>query len=413
MTLIQTVREQYEELPYPPRDSRRELQETHHPTPAELTLVANFLWGGRRRLDSGFRALDAGCGTGDNAVFMATQLAEVGGQVVGIDLSETSLEITRERAAARGLTNLTLLQGRIEDLPSLGLDPFDYVVSAGVLHHMPSPAAGLAAIREVLKPGGGAGIMVYGQYGRTAIYQLQSLFKIIAPPTLPTAERIRIVRNTLSGLHATHWAQLGKDSWSGEISAQGDAGLFDLLLHPQDRAYTVPEIYDWLASVDMRLARWLLPHQYQPEYYAPRVDMSGLSQPDREAAAELFNCRLMKHTFFVTRAAEETPPPPPLDDLTAIPTFLIDGVAAIVHQQLETRRELAFEFDTLQFRFLLDPFRRAFLNLVDGERSLGTILTEIAPRFATHSQAELIAKWSDLQSGLDMFNVLGLYAAAD
>lgn len=93
---------------------------------------------------------------------------------------------------------------------------------------MPSPAAGLAAIRDILKPGGGAGIMVYGQYGRTAIYQLQSLFQLIAPPTLPTAERIRIVRNALSGLHATHWAQLGKDSWTGEISAQGDAGLFDL-----------------------------------------------------------------------------------------------------------------------------------------------------------------------------------------
>ena len=411
MTLIQTVREQYEELSYPPRDPRRELQEIHHPTLAELTFVAHSLWGGRRHVDSGFRALDAGCGTGDNAVFMAMQLAKVGGQVVGIDLSKASLEITRTRAAARGLSNLTLLQGRIEELPSLGLEPFDYVVSAGVLHHMPSPAAGLAAIRDILKPGGGAGIMVYGQYGRTAIYQLQSLFQLIAPPTLPTAERIRIVRNALSGLHATHWAQLGKDSWTGEISAQGDAGLFDLLLHPQDRAYTVPDVYEWLASVDMRLASWLLPYQYQPEYYAPRVDMSGLSQPEREAAAELFNGRLMKHTFFVARVEEETPPPPALDDLTAVPTWLIEGVEAIVRPQLETRRELAFEFDALQFRFLLDPFRRAFLKLVDGERSLGSILDEMAPRFATHSKAELIAKWSDLQQGLEMFNVLGLYAA--
>lgn len=253
--------------------------------------------------------------------------------------------------------------------------------------------------------------MVYGQYGRTAIYQLQSLFRLIAPPALPTAERIRIVRNTLSGLHASHWAQLGKDSSAGEISAQGDAGLFDLLLHPQDRAYTVPDIYEWLASVDMRLERWLLPYQYQPECYAPRVDMSGLSQPEREAAAELLNGRLMKHPFFVTRAAEEIPPPPSLDDLTAVPTWLIQGVAPIVRQQLETRRELAFEFDTLQFRFLLDPFRRAFLRLVDGERSPGMILKEIAPRFPNHSQAELVAKWHELHRGLEMFNVLGLYAA--
>ena len=409
MTLIQTVREQYEALPYPPRDPARELREVHHPASSELALAAHVLWGGQRRPTSAFRALDAGCGTGDSAVFMATQLAEVGGQVVGLDLSEASLEITRQRAAARGLTNLALIQGRVEDLPALGLEPFDYVVSSGVLHHLPSPETGLAAIRDVLKPGGGACIMVYGHYGRTAIYQLQSLFKIIAPPTLPTDERIRIVRETLGGLHGTHWAHLGKDSWTGEIGAQGDAGLFDLLLHSVDRAYTVPEIYDWVASVDMRLVRWLLPYQYQAEFYAPRTDFSALTQEGREAAAELYNGRLMKHTFFVASTGTEIPTPPPLDDLAAVPTWLVD-LDGVIRRQLESRRELELEFDGLQFRFLLDPFRRTFLKLVDGQRTLGAILAEVAPRFPTHSQHELVAKWSDLQQGLSMFNLIGLYA---
>ncbi len=40
---------------------------------------------------------------------------------------------------------------------TLGLGTFDYAVSTGVLHHLASPDAGLAAIRDVLAPAGGMG----------------------------------------------------------------------------------------------------------------------------------------------------------------------------------------------------------------------------------------------------------------
>src|SRR5512132_2762920 len=43
--------------------------------------------------------LDAGCGTGENALL----LASLGLQVVGVDVAETALSIARKKAADRGL----------------------------------------------------------------------------------------------------------------------------------------------------------------------------------------------------------------------------------------------------------------------------------------------------------------------
>ena len=399
------MREQYEQLPYPPRDPRHEMRQLHAPIASELELANHVLWNGHRRIDESFRALDAGCGTGDNTIFLATQLRQGGGQVVGIDLSEASLAITRERAAARGLENITLIQGRLEDLPTLGLDPFDYAVSNGVLHHLPSPAQGLAAIRDVLKPGGGAHIMVYGQHWRTATYQLQTLFRLIAPPSLPGTERIRIVRDTLAGLPATHWRELARNGEPREVLQ--DADIFDLYLHSVDRAYTVPEIHAWLSESGMRLVRWLLPH-----LYSPKLDLAGLSAPEREAAAELLNSRMAKHSFFVTSADSQSPPPVSLDDPTSIPTWLIHDAQGVIQSQLETRRELQLEAEGIQYRFLLDPFRRAFLKLVDGTRPLGVIMAEIEARLPKMTPSERGQSWLNLYQGLEMFNVLGVFPSA-
>ena len=50
---------------------------------------------------------------------------------------------------------------------------FDQIVCTGVLHHLENPDAGLAALRDVLKPDGAMHLMVYAPYGRTGIYMLQ------------------------------------------------------------------------------------------------------------------------------------------------------------------------------------------------------------------------------------------------
>ncbi|MEO8541367.1 MAG: class I SAM-dependent methyltransferase, partial [bacterium] len=360
MTLPDAVREQYESLPYPPRNPALELKELKTTFAGQLKLASSIFWGGARTPKPGFRALDAGCGTGDSAIFLAEQLRASGGTVVGFDLSEASLAIAKERAERRGLDNVSFIRGRIEDLPGLGLEPFDFIVSFGVLHHLPDPASGLAALTRVLGPNGGMALMVYAELGRTAIYHLQRLFRITAPPVMATSERLDIVKRTLNNLSRDHWASLGASSFQAEIKAHGDAGLFDLFLHSQDRAYTVPQVRDWLSSAGMGLLRFDMPILYDPSANMPGVDVSGMDEAQRQELAELLNGRIKKHTFFAARSGQALPASPAWDDESAIPSWLTYDPSSLT-QQVERRPDIGLAYEGVEYHCALDGFRRDFL----------------------------------------------------
>ncbi len=412
MTAPDAVREQYESLPYPPRNPSLELRELKTTFAGQLKLASTILWGGANRPKPGFHALDAGCGTGDSAIFLAEQLRPAGCQVIGFDLSETSLAIAKARAERRGLQNVRFIQGRIEDLPGLGLEPFDFIVSFGVLHHLPDPDAGLRALRSLLGPNGGMALMVYAEYGRTAIYHLQKLFRIIAPPSMPTSQRLDVVKKTLNGLNREHWATLGASSFQGEVKAHGDSGLFDLFLHSQDRAYTVPQVYDWLAEAGLELLRFDMPILYDASANMPGIDTVGMDLATRQALAELLNGRIKKHTFFAAPSAASLAAPPSWDDEAAIPAWLMYDPSSIV-VQVERRPDIGLFYEGVEFHCSLDGFRRDFLRLVDGARTLGEIIDALEARNPKLSRGELMQRWSALHQALSMFSLLGLLRSGE
>ncbi|HEX4215815.1 MAG TPA: class I SAM-dependent methyltransferase [Candidatus Dormibacteraeota bacterium] len=98
----------------------------------------------------GVVALDAGCGAGTEAVY----LASLGLETIGVDISSTALAIAAERAAAAGVT-LDLRLGDVRELPVEDAS-VDFVNDRGLLHHV--PAAGraqyAAEVARVLRPGG-------------------------------------------------------------------------------------------------------------------------------------------------------------------------------------------------------------------------------------------------------------------
>jgi len=95
------VRGQYENFPYPPRDSADERKRLVETQGGFLDVVNFYCYGGMENFANGFRVLVAGCGTGDAAVFLAEQLRETGGEVVALDFSESSLAIARRRGEER------------------------------------------------------------------------------------------------------------------------------------------------------------------------------------------------------------------------------------------------------------------------------------------------------------------------
>lgn len=75
-------------------------------------------------------ALDLGCGTGDNAIY----LAEHGWQVTGVDFVDKALSKARAKAGGR---TVQFIKADVTQLRSSGIgDSFDLVIDSGCLHGM-------------------------------------------------------------------------------------------------------------------------------------------------------------------------------------------------------------------------------------------------------------------------------------
>ncbi len=104
------------------------------------------------------RVLDVGTGSGRHSA----QAAALGAQVTAIDLGG-SIDVARSNLPTHALT----VQADAERLP-LGEQSFDFVMSIGVLHHLPDPARALARIARYAAPGGYVHVYLYWQPEQTS-----------------------------------------------------------------------------------------------------------------------------------------------------------------------------------------------------------------------------------------------------
>ncbi len=96
------------------------------------------------------QALDLGCGTGTNCIY----LAHHGWEVVGVDFSAVAISRARRKARQAGV-DCQFYQADVTDLAFLA-DPFDLALDIGCLHSLPPEgwrryAAGVA---RLVRPGG-------------------------------------------------------------------------------------------------------------------------------------------------------------------------------------------------------------------------------------------------------------------
>ena len=135
----------------------------------------------------GATVLDVGCGGG----FLAEEFARLGCRVTGIDPSWRSLEVAHLHAQREGL-DITYRWGRAERLPAAD-DAYDIVVCCDVLEHVDDPAAAVAELVRVLRPGG---VLFFDTINRTAaskllVIKLMQEWRTTASPE--PLQRVRVV----------------------------------------------------------------------------------------------------------------------------------------------------------------------------------------------------------------------------
>jgi len=404
---VDRVRAQYEALPYPARDPREEALRLITGTPSHVLEINHYLFAGRLNFARPFRALVAGGGTGDACIMMAQQLADrqSPAEVVYLDLSSASRAICEARAKARGLRNIRYETGSLLDLPTMGLGSFDYIDCTGVLHHLPDPAVGLATLAASLKPEGGMGVMLYGEYGRNGVYPMQEMLRVLAPESMATEDRIAMTKRLIRFLPTTNLFR--RNPYIGDHITGGNSGVYDLLLHSCDRAFTVPQIGDLASGAGLRIVAFLEPVRYEPATYMsdPMIarQLSSLPLLERAAFAERLAGNLRTHVFYATRAGFDTVARP--EDTSAIPVLReLDGQKLAAG--LQPGMPLVANLDGFPWRAQLPALAQRIVKHIDGRRTIAEIYTAMGSEGALPRWEDYYAQMEDLYLKLNGVNHL-------
>jgi len=290
------VKDFYEKMPYPPPLTTLEEHRELYKNPVRRAIQFHLLWP-TEPLREDLEILVAGCGTSQAARYA---LREPNAKVTGIDLSETSLRYTNDLKQKYDLKNLELHQLPIERVGELGCT-FDQIVCTGVLHHLPDPNLGLRALRDVLKPTGVIHLMVYAAYGRAGIYMIKEYCRLLGIGS--SEQDLRELGETLKSVPGDHPFAV---AMKGALDFGNPDALADALLHPIDRAYTVPQLYELLESCGLSFGRWFEQAPYLSQCgmiaktpHAGRL--AALPPRQQHAAIELYRGTMFKHNVLALR----------------------------------------------------------------------------------------------------------------
>jgi SAM-dependent methyltransferase len=133
---------------------------------------------GKIGITDGLEILDLGCGDGTTAL----PAAELGGNVLGVDIASNLVAAGNARAEARGLTNLRFQEGDAADLDELDDESFDLVISIFGAMFAPKPFDVAKEMVRVTKPGGRIVMGNWIPNDPTLVAQILKISSSYSPP---------------------------------------------------------------------------------------------------------------------------------------------------------------------------------------------------------------------------------------
>ncbi len=265
------VSNQYEDHPYP-RWVRAPSLEGAVPFSAFLASELGLESSRFARQDANIDVLIAGCGTGQQSIQTAQRFPAA--RILAVDLSTASLAYAKRKTRELGIPNIVYAQADILRLESIG-KTFDFIQCVGVLHHLEDPVAGWRILRSLLRPGGVMHVGLYSELARRDIAAAQEL--IVAEGYAPTTEGIRQFRLDLQLVD--RWRPFR--SLTSLEDFYDTSGCRDLLFHAKERRFTLRQIKEILAELELEFLKFNVDSAVQQRY--------SLQYPGELARSDL-NC---------------------------------------------------------------------------------------------------------------------------
>jgi ubiquinone/menaquinone biosynthesis C-methylase UbiE len=245
--MLEKIRRQFDRGPYPRKPLDVSPKKKYDVLFNHNLITAYYLRNHKLIETQGKVILDAGCGSGYKALALAE--ANPGAKIVGIDISEESVKLAKERLHFHGFKDFEGYVLAIEDLPQLGLQ-FDYINMDEVLYLLTEPVAGLQAMKAVLKSEGIIRTNFHSYYQRLNFYQAQNVFKIMGlMDDTPGEMEIEIVRETIASLKDN--VLLKSRTWLGNTQEKNDEWLLCNYLLQGDKGFTIPEMFAALETASL------------------------------------------------------------------------------------------------------------------------------------------------------------------
>lgn len=171
------------------------------------------------------RVLDAGCGTGQMANFLALKQRHV----LGIDYSAHSIEKADALRKRLNIQSASFQRMNILE-PFNETESFDYVLSLGVLHHTSDPYKGFQNLVHRTKSGGYLVIGLYNPFGRLLV----KIRRFIKGFYKSSAIEKKAVKRQL----------MDRD----EDIEKNESWLADQYYHPHESTHSIGEVLGWFCK---------------------------------------------------------------------------------------------------------------------------------------------------------------------
>jgi ubiquinone/menaquinone biosynthesis C-methylase UbiE len=246
--LLEKIRQQFDFGPYP-RVAIDKSPKEDISTLYFHNLVTSYYLRNQKVIDTKDKLiLDAGCGTGYKSLVLAE--ANPGAKIIGIDISEQSLDLARKRFQHHGLENGEFHLLSIYELPNLGLE-FDYINCDELLYLFPEPAVALKAMKSVLKPQGIIRSNLHSSLQRFSHFRAQEVFQMMGlMDGNPEDMEIDITIETMKALKNN--VDLKAKTWHPKYEGEGKQEIILMnYLFQGDRGYTISDLFAALRAADL------------------------------------------------------------------------------------------------------------------------------------------------------------------